>query len=547
MTATWSDKSPLLDIVNIEQGLGFSQFRPLLHITPNPYANKDYVGDYWQTFPADNAAIANVKAENTPWIRPWYNDPSRLIWDEKQNIWRCFTITSSTAELNGDWHSTWMEMASPDLCNFVNNRIPFYTKGMEYPDLWGGSIVIDEHGVTPFGKGSVLYYLTMPGVPGQTSSQQSTSLWVAPDLGMTPVFYDIVLENPGAGDIVHAPGMDFRDPRVDWDDDHKKFVMKLTVGYGITFYESTDGISWTNLSTIDLSDWQQIETPDLVPMYTPDGIKKWVLFFSLKRWEGKDASSIGYMVGSWDGKTFHPDQNTPKRVNWGHDYYAQAISQHKGDTYCWAWMGCWTNGDLPTQGFAGNHSIITKLTLDKDSDGTYGLRFNLMPKSINMYNNHTDDWSAPTLSAAGQQTWTPPLKAPGICWRVDLELLRKDTTPLPDEIQFDFCRNGATYTRLALRPKDGTFYLDRSNSGLTPLNKGSQYTQDSWKAIQEGTLPKEAFYTVTVMFDVSTVEIIINNQSYLSTLIFPPEDAFSMVLSAIGDGEVVLRRATMRY
>lgn len=533
MTAIWQPASPLLDSTSASQGRAFARFLPLRHPAPTPYHTRGYVTQHSGPFPP--VVKAFEKKQPQPWVKPWFNDPSCLVWDEKNQLWRGFSISQSNPKNQGGNQQTWMEIVSPDLITFINNRSPFHLDDLSHPSLWGGSFLIDRHNAAGYGKGAILYYISIPG--SDTSPLQCVSLWVAPALGLAPVYHGVVLENPGIGDIVHAPGMDFRDPRVSWDEESNRFVMKLTIGQGIAFYGSTNGRNWSFLSLIDLSDWQQIETPDLVPMTAPDGSRKWLLAFSIKQWEGKTASSVGYLVGNWDGATFTPDFTTPKRLNWGADYYAQAITQHEGNTYCWGWMGNWTYMELPQQGFGGNHSLITRLSLAQDVDGSLGLRMQFMPDQLNCYGEFTDGVpSLPMSSDTGISQWQPPVQNMGVSWRLDLQFYRDAPDPWPDSISIDFCVGPQNRTTLTLNPKAETAILTRSRSGGGPMDTANTTQQTAWNADQIAKLPNRGRYFISLIVDVSTIEIIINDEVYLSCLFFPPEDAFSSSVTVSGNG-----------
>lgn len=534
--------SALLQATQDGQGRAFSRYLPRGHAVPTPYRYPRYVDPHDGPYPEAPLALARQLGNDL--VRPWFNDPSRFIWDEAAGFWRCWSITASNPEARNNPSSTWMEIVSPDLCTFINNRFPFNTNGLDYPALWGGCAVIDQHNAAGFGTGTVLYYISKPGAENETDSQQCVSRWVAPCLGTAPIFDRDILKNPGVGDIVHAPGMDFRDPRVDWDEARKRFVMKLTIGRGIAFYSSTDGADWQFLSLIDLSDWQQIETPDLVPMMAPDGSQKWLLMFSLKQWNGQTASSVGYLVGEWDGTTFTPDFATPKRLNWGPDYYAQAITQHDGHTYCWGWMGnWWYAGDLPTQGFAGNHSLVTTLSLARDDDGQLGLRLSLLDEQPKIYPEQKQEY--PGLILTSGSSWSPSITSPGVSWRWDLMLVRDYPDPWPETITIDFCAGSQNHTRLILAPGAGTATLQRSSSGEQPLDRSKTAALQFWNMDSISPLPQRGQYGISIIFDVSGVEILINNEQYLSALIFPPDDAFGMSISTHGAGSAYLRSSLL--
>ncbi len=537
MSAVLTSSSVLTDIVQTARGRSFSKYAPLAHFSAAPFRNEIYNNPYREGSNKNGVALsANEFAMiNAGQYRPWINDPCRAIWDADNKLWRAFVLTNNNPE---DDQQTWVEVVSPDLENWVANRIPFYLGSLDQPVLWGGSFIVDEKNTSGYGAGSVHYMVSIPGGGGY--SQQSVARFIAPKLGLSPLYDGVVLGNPGVGNIVHAPGMDFRDPRVDWDDAAGHWLMKITVGYGIAFYSSPDLKTWSFLSIIDLSAWQQIETPDLVPMTAPDGSRKWVLFFSLKTWEGQPYSTVGYLVGNWDGTTFTPDFSTPKLLNWGSDYYAQAVWQHGGTTYCWAWMGNWNYSQmLPTQGFAGNQSVVTKLGLRNDTDGKLALHISLLETQRRHYPEFTQYWQI-NLSTSGTSSWSPDVANPGISWRADFSLLRPSPTAWAD-VTFEFCSDGTNYTRLIIQPSAGTITLQRSQSGAGPLQTNAPTAHALWQQDRVAPLPAQLEYKVTIIFDGSVVEVLINERTYLSSLIFPPETAFGMSLSASGTGGAIIR------
>ena len=536
MSAILTSSTSLTDVIQTSQGRNFSEYAPLGHFFATPYRNETYNRAYTPVAGAPQIGAVTAGIINQGRHIPWINDPCRAIWDEDNQIWRAFVLTSDNPE---NPQQTWVEVVSPDLVNWVANRIPFYLDNLEQPVLWGGSFIVDEKNTSGYGPGSVHYLISVPGGGGY--NQQSIARFIAPRLGMAPVYDGIVLGNPGVGDVVHAPGMDFRDPRVDWDEAAGHWLMKLTVGYGVAFYSSPDLKTWSFLSVLDLSAWQQIETPDLVKMVTADGTQKWVLFFSLKTWEGQPYSTVGYLVGSWDDTTFTPDFSTPKLLNWGSDYYAQAVWQKDGQTYCWAWMGNWNYSfETPSQGFRGNQSLVTTLTLAKDADGSFFLQIAPLPAQERQYPSY-EQYNPPRLSTAGTASWQPDLGNPGLSWRADFSLFRASPEAWPNEISFEFCSDGTSYTRLLIQPAAGTVTLQRANSGLTPLITNDETAQSLWKEDRVAPLAAQLEYHVTVIFDVSTVEVVINGQLYISSLIYPPETAFGQTLSVSGDGAALVR------
>ena len=537
MTAIWNAETSLGDLIRSGQGQAASRYLPALHVTAEPYNPRHELTESYSLPSSLIGSLGNEKQD----LRPWVNDPTRFIWDGNVGLFRAWVLTFDNYD-NG--LRTWLEVVSPDLNTWIVNRIPFYTADLPAPDMWGGCAFIDERGTAGYGAGAVIYIVSVPaGDPGHPD--QSQARFIAPALGLAPVYDGIVLNNPEEGDIVHAPGMDFRDPRVDWDDVSGQWVMKLTVGRGIAFYGSPDTKNWTFLSLIDLSDWQQIETPDLLPMTADDGTSKWLLAFSLKTWDGQPYSTCGYLIGTWNGKSFTPDSPTPRLINHGHDFYAQALSPHDGDVYCWAWMGNWTYaGKLPTKGFLGNQTVVTKLGLAREADG-YGLRMDFLEAQEKAYETATDYQN---IRLAPSASWSPGITNPGVCWRVDFSFLPLTGTDFPDSVTFTFCAGGKAdnQTALTFDMQKRTVTLSRARSGSGPVPSENQVEmQAEWVRDRTAPLPDALLYSVSILFDASTVEIIINSQVYLSSLILPPDDAFGMALSVSGKNGLLLNKFSL--
>ncbi|MXV44379.1 hypothetical protein GS501_04870 [Saccharibacter sp. 17.LH.SD] len=540
MTAIWQPATALSDLVQVQEGLDFSQYRPLNHITAEPFRNDFLSGPFQQTekpLPQSIYSTLFWKGKH----RPWINDPCRAVWDEKRRFWRAWMLTND----NPDYPiSTWSEIVSPDLKNWTVNRLPFYQGNLKTQMLWGGSVVIDHNNTAGYGFGAVIYLITLP--VGGTSPYQSVARFIAPDLGLSPVFDKIVLENPGPGDIVHA-GLDFRDPRVDWDEEHQQWLMKQTVDYGIVFYASKDLEHWTFLSVTNLAAWRQVETPDFVKITAKDGTTKWVLLFCLKTWDSKPYAGVAYLVGTWDGTHFTPDEPTPHLFNHGPDYYAQAAFQHDGHTYCWGWMDNWVYSQLPTQGFTGNQTLVTELSLARADDGFYRLNMSFLEGQHETYSTYKDYWDIRIADDTSDKTWSPSIVDPGIAWRADIILKRYMPRNWSDKIQIDFCIKDNNFTRLELDPNGGTVTLSRAQSGNRPLVTNDENAQQTWLQDHQAPLPMRLFYNISIIYDVSTVEIIINNEIYISSLIFPPDNATGIKIAHLGAGGTFIKNFRLSY
>ncbi|MBR0560023.1 GH32 C-terminal domain-containing protein [Neokomagataea anthophila] len=109
-----------------------------------------------------------------------------------------------------------------------------------------------------------------------------------------------------------------------------------------------------------------------------------------------------------------------------------------------------------------------------------------------------------------------------------------------DELQFNFCVGPSNYSRLTFNPNAGTLTLSRAKSGSGPLDTTDALAQATWVQDRIASLPPALIYNVTIVFDVSVVEIIVNGTVYMSSLIFPPENAYGMNVTHVGNGGTYL-------
>jgi len=151
--------------------------------------------------------------------------------------------------------------------------------------------------------------------------------------------------NPTEGD---AP----RDPCVFWYAPEAKWVMAL-YEEGTSFYASHDLIEWTFLSRMDFG----FECPDVYQLAV-DGDP------SQMKWVLQDAAGK-YLVGDFDGCTFHPEQ-AERLMDQGPDFYA-AQSFHRESlpedrVIQIGWNDAW-NGGVGEQGWQRNATFPVELGL----------------------------------------------------------------------------------------------------------------------------------------------------------------------------------------
>ena len=529
---------------------------------------------------------------------PWVNDPAGAVWDEDCGFWRAWMITTPEYGIpnTSDGQTVWTEVVSSDLLVWTYNQAPFLAQYDTFGQMWGGSVIIDTNNTAGLGAGTVFYFVSSPG-PSGAYVTQTISRWCAPALGYPPILEGCILAPPLG--YPRQGGSGFRDSRVFWDSDRSEWVIGMTIDYGLCFYTSPDLNNWTFQWVEDLNTWNQIECPNLFRMRAQDGTYKWIMMCSMKGYGPGGADepgiinganqAIGYLVGQWDGTKFIRDTEyadltkMPRLLSQGPDWYAQAPfwKDYSGtECYIWAWIGNWAySGNLPFQGYMGVQSMVTRMILNDQGDGQGYRLFNqildgqsaLYPKNNMDYNqwiygNGSDDYLVPTNVWKGGDVSSLPVRAEKLeytnlegndtvlyvlpsAWRLDVsiapvkQLGDEAAMPLPDEFSITFCSSldQTIYTRLGFQFSKNQWYFDRKQSGTTLLAQGSGNAgpQAMFDAVSTGTLAGAA-NDISIICDGGLVEILINGDQYICSVLFPPEKACMAYLSAFGPSTTAL-------
>ena len=148
---------------------------------------------------------------------------------------------------------------------------------------------------------------TLPGHPGFVQC-----LAISTDGGSTWSKYD---GNPVIDHIVHRN----RDPKVIWHPESERWVMVLYLDrFDYSIFTSPNLLQWERTSDLELP--RTTECPELFPLPVggddSSGERKWVFW----------GANSTYLVGSFDGRTFHPEQAPRKLQPDGNGYAAQTWS-----------------------------------------------------------------------------------------------------------------------------------------------------------------------------------------------------------------------------
>ena len=293
----------------------------------------------------------------------WMNDPNGMVYHN--GVYHLFYQHYPDSTIWGPMH--WAHATSKDLVHWEHQPIALYPDSLGY--IFSGSAVMDINNTSGLGKDgkppmiAIFTHHDPKGEKSGSSVFQNQSIAYSLDEGQTWTKY---AGNP----VVKNPGIrDFRDPKVSWYEEGKKWIMTLATLDHITFYSSKDLKNWTKESEFGKEFgahggvW---ECPDLFAL-DYNGEKIWVLLVSINPGGPNGGSATQYFTGRFDGKTFAPFQTDTRWIDYGTDDYAGITWSNTGERKIFiGWMNNWQYANIvPTAGWRGAATVARDLHLEK--------------------------------------------------------------------------------------------------------------------------------------------------------------------------------------
>src|SRR5215218_413511 len=169
----------------------------------------------------------------------WMNDPNGMVF--YNNTYHLFYQYYPDSTVWGPMH--WGHATTTDLVHWQHLPIALYPDSLGY--IFSGSAVADVQNTSGFGTNgkvplvAIFTYHDPKGEKEKTKTYQSQSIAYSLDEGKTWTKYagNPVLKNPGIPD--------FRDPKVSWYEEGKKWIMALAIQDRIGFFSSPNLKEWT--------------------------------------------------------------------------------------------------------------------------------------------------------------------------------------------------------------------------------------------------------------------------------------------------------------
>ncbi len=308
--------------------------------------------------------------------RGWLNDPNGLVFFESE--WHLFFQHNPKGT---EWgNMTWGHAVSRDLVHWQQLADAIAPDAMG--TVFSGSAAVDWKNSSGVGDGTHPPLIAMFTAAGGTNDEPkgkpfTQCLAYSTDKGRTwtrfagnPVIPHIAAEN--------------RDPKVVWHASTNRWVLALYEdGSRYSLHASPDLKSWTKLQDLEVPGCS--ECPDFFPIALDGDAAK-------QRWVFTAADGR-YLVGSFDGKTFKPEQPL-QRVDFGSNFYAvQTYSDAPdGRRIQIAWM---RGGQYPGMPFNQQMSFPAELTLRATPEGPRLLRAPV--RELSLIHGQERHWEGLTL------------------------------------------------------------------------------------------------------------------------------------------------------
>ncbi|XEC97650.1 glycoside hydrolase family 32 protein [Paenibacillus tarimensis] len=459
-------------------------------------------------------------------VEKWMNDPNGLVYFEGE--YHLFYQHHPYGTDMGNLH--WGHAISKDLMTW--EHLPVALAPDENGMIFSGSAVVDWNDTTGFfgGKPGLVAIFTHHDDSGLTQ-KQSQSIAYSSDSGRTWIKYE---GNPVITSDLYN---DFRDPKVFWHEETKRWVMVLACGQMLCLYHSPNLKEWTFSSEfgegIGCHDgvW---ECPDLfaLPVDGDRTKRKWVVLVSIgDEPEFQEGSRTQYFTGHFDGRAFIPDEasQTIRWLDYGRDNYAGVswsdIPEEDGRRICIGWMSNWKYAQMtPTEGWRGAMTIPRELTLESRNGEAVLIQrpvkelekirtpfVEVEGEAVNELNRLLKDQQLETYEILAE--FEP---AQGI-----------------DSFGFKLRTSGQEETVAGYSVKDSAVFVDRTRSGVVDFH---EHFAGKHQAIIP---PDQQSLQLRILVDRSSVEVFANDGLIVITdLIYPSSSSLGLSFFCNGKNEI---------
>ena len=230
----------------------------------------------------------------------WMNDPNGMVYYDGE-----YHLFYQYNPFGDKWgHMSWGHAVSPDLVHW--EHLPLALAEENGVMIFSGSAVVDWKNTSGFGQDGKPPMIAIYTGHYTEKPLQNQHIAYSNDRGRT---WTKFAGNP----VLDIGARDFRDPKVMWHEESKKWVMTVCMPTDrkVRFYSSPNLKDWTQLSEFGPAGsvkgiW---ECPDLFPVKIDGSRKsKWVLIVNIGGASVAGGSGCQYFVGEFDGTKFIADK-----------------------------------------------------------------------------------------------------------------------------------------------------------------------------------------------------------------------------------------------
>ena len=435
----------------------------------------------------------------------WMNDPNGMVYKDGE-----YHLFYQYNPYGSKWgNMSWGHAISQDLVNW--KHLPVAIAPDALGTIFSGSAVVDFDNTAGFGAGAIIAIYT------QNSDRQVQSIAYSTDNGRTFTKYE---NNP----VLTSEARDFRDPKVFWYENTKRWIMVLAVGQEMQIFSSPNLKDWIFESRFGEGQgahggvW---ECPDLFELPVEGtNDKKWVLLCNLNPGGPFGGSATQYFVGSFNGKEFvNESPSKTKWMDWGKDHYATVTWSDAPNNrrIAIAWMSNWQYAnDVPTSQYRSPNSVPRDLSLFTVDGETY-LQSAPSPELLAL----RDASKKRSFKVNGTRTIKEMI--PGNDGAYEIELTIENQRA--DVIGFRLYNDKGEEVDMQYEMKEKKFSMDRRKSGEVSFNEN--FPMLTWTAIEQGRNEeqggKEAL-KLRLFVDKSSVEAFGDGGRFVMTnQVFPSE------------------------
>ncbi len=468
----------------------------------------------------------------------WMNDPNGLFYHN--GYYHLYFQHYPDGNTWGPMH--WGHAISTDLITWKEQPIALYPDEMGY--IFSGSAVVDTKNTSDFSKDgeipviAMFTYHDMEADKAGKIDDETQAIAYSLDEGQTFTKY-------GGNPVINNPNIpDFRDPKVDWDQERERWTMVLAAGQEIMFYTSKDLKNWELLSKFGkgIGNHNGVwECPDFFPLLVKGTEEtKWVLLVSINPGGPNGGSATQYFVGDFDGKAFKVDEGFRKELTEEHSFWVD----HGRDNYAgvtWSntrtaeggklfigWMSNWLYANqVPTEKWRSASTIARELSLVKGPD-TYRLISNPV-KQLNGY--RAKKVADKNITIEGEMVLTTSETISLSKTEINFTLADIDK----GTYTFTLSNSQGDQLKFGLDASENTFFVDRNNSGKTRFSE--KFTDRISKAPR---ISNANTLTGTILLDKTSLELFYDNGQMVMTEIFFPNAPFETFSLESGTVECTL-------